>query len=247
MEAALDADTGVDNPDWNTPIRGFSTPILLGLLTYELTDPKVSPLRGRSARKSYNSAMLLDGEGRVAGLYDKVFLLVFGEYIPFGDTFPKLYEWLPQAGQFKAGTTIETFAFKGHELGVIICYEDILPGFTRKLTTKDPHVIINVTNDAWFGQTSEPMLHLALAVFRSVENRLWMVRSTNTGVSAFVDANGRIVSKTRLTDPEILVEDVPMLRTWTPYRAYGEVFTLLCFLVFGATVVRGLLGRRARA
>ena len=245
---ALDLERVPDTDDWNVPIRGFDTPILLGLLTYEPVEPGVSPLRGRSARRTYNSAMLLAGDGRVLGRYDKNYLLVFGEYIPFGDTFPKLYDWIPEAGRFTAGDRVDVFDFKGFRLGTIICYEDILPRFTRGLTRHDPHVIINVTNDAWFGQTSEPYLHLALAVFRSVENRLWMVRSTNTGVSAFIDAVGRIVSETALDGAEVLVEDVPMLELSTPYRRWGELFTTACFLIFGAWVARRVLQRRrARA
>ena len=239
-------DRGTPPEDWNTPLRGFKTPILLGLLTYEPSDPDVSPIRDREARKMYNSAMLLDGDGKVLGRYDKNYLLIFGEYIPFGDLFPQFYEWLPEASHFYAGDTVETFAFKGHQLGVMICYEDIIPRFTRKLAGKDPNVLINVTNDAWFGKTSEPYLHLALATVRSVENRLWLVRSTNTGVSAFVDAVGRIVKGTSLDDAEVLVADVPMLRTSTIYRSYGDLFSYGCLVAFFMLAI-GALARPREA
>ena len=238
-------DSGTPPEDWNTPLRGFKTPILLGLLTYEPSQPDVSPIRDREARKMYNSAVLLDGDGKVLGRYDKNYLLIFGEYIPFGDVFPQFYEWLPEASHFYAGDTVETFAFKGHQLGVMICYEDIIPRFTRKLAGKDPNVLINVTNDAWFGKTSEPYLHLALATVRSVENRLWLVRSTNTGVSAFVDAVGRIVQGTSLDDAEVLVADVPMLRTSTIYRSYGDLFAYGCLVTFFVLAI-GALARRRR-
>ena len=239
----LDAETTPS--EWNVPIRGFDVPVLLGLITYDTKDPNVSPLEGPEARKTYNSAMLIDGRGRVLGRYDKNYLLVFGEYIPFGDKFPQFYEWLPEASHFYPGETVETFPFKGHSLGVLICYEDIIPRFTRRVAAKDPNVLVNVTNDAWFGYTPEPYLHLALATFRSIENRLWMVRSTNTGVSAFVDAAGRIVSETSLYHPEVLVADVPMLTTWTPYRAFGDVFAGAILALFGWSMVRATLARRA--
>ncbi len=243
-KALMLADTDTPGEEWNTPIRGFKTPILLGLITYDKEEGHVPMLAGRDARKTYNSAMLIDGDGRVLGRYDKNYLLMFGEYIPLGDRFPQLYEKLPEASHFEAGTTVETFAFRGHQLGIMICYEDIIPRFTRKLAGKDPNVLINVTNDAWFGKTSEPYLHLALAVFRSVENRLWLIRSTNTGVSVFVDAVGRIKSQTRLDDAELLAEDVPMLRTSTPYRSYGDVFTYGCIVVFAVAAISALVRRR---
>lgn len=244
--AMLAGDTGTPGRDWNTPLRGFDTPILLGVLSYEPVDPNVTPLYPPTNRRSYNSAMLLDPRGRVLGRTDKNYLLIFGEYIPFGDVFPKLYEWLPEASHFYPGETVETFEVNGHHIGVMICYEDIIPRFTRKLAGKDPNVLINVTNDAWFGKTPEPYLHLALATFRAVENRLWLIRSTNTGVSAYVDAVGRIVAETGLEDPEILVEDVPMLRTSTLYRSYGELFAYVCLLVFALLCVGALARRRRR-
>ena len=250
MEAVADptrhliTDGNTPRHQWNAPIRGFDTPILLGLLTYELKNGGTDP-RDRHQRRTYNSAMLLDADGRVLGRYDKNYLLIFGEYIPFGETFPQLYEWLPEASHFYAGDTVETFEFKGHQIGVMICYEDIIPRFTRRLAGKDPNVLINVTNDAWFGKTSEPYLHLALAVFRAVENRLWLIRSTNTGVSAFVDGVGRIVGGTGLEDPETLVFKVPMMSTATLYRSYGDLFAYVCLLVFGGMVV-AVLRRRKR-
>jgi len=240
---ANDQDTASE--DWNTPVRGFDKPILLGLLTYEPKDPAISALRSREDRRTYNSAMLIDSDGKVLGRYDKNYLLIFGEFIPFGDVFPQFYEWLPEASHFYPGETVETFSFKGHQIGVLICYEDIIPRFTRSLAGKDPNVLINVTNDAWFGKTSEPYLHLALSIFRAVENRLWLIRSTNTGVTVFVDAVGRIVSETGLEDPEVLVSDVPMMRSSTLYRSYGELFAYLCLIAFALLVI-GALARRRR-
>ncbi|HIA00301.1 MAG TPA: apolipoprotein N-acyltransferase [Myxococcales bacterium] len=245
IEPAFELDRHTSGMDWNTPLRDTTTPLLLGLLSYERSDPEGDPLASKRSRKNYNSAMLIEPDGRIVDRYDKTFLLMFGEFIPFGDVFPQFYEWLPQASHFYPGTSVKTFAFRGHKLGVMICYEDILPSFSRKLAGQDPHVLINVTNDAWFGKTSEPYLHLALAVFRTVESRLWLVRSTNTGVSAFVDAVGRIVSQTDLDNPEVLVADVPMLRTSTFYRSYGELFTYACFLVFAVLVI-GVLSRRRK-
>src|SRR5690606_71505 len=128
------------------------------------------------------------------------------------------------AGSFTAGTEPQVMMLDGYRIGVIICYEDIIPVFNRSVAQLEPQVIINVTNDAWFGKTSEPYLHMALATIRAVETRTWLIRSTNTGVSVFVDANGRIVSETDIENPEVLAEDVPMMSgAKTIYTRIGDL------------------------
>ncbi|HRE89727.1 MAG TPA: apolipoprotein N-acyltransferase, partial [Myxococcota bacterium] len=160
-------------------------------------------------------------------IYDKHMLVPFGEFMPFGDTFPKLYQMFPQAGDFTAGSEVKVFEHLGHKIGIMICYEDIMAEFTGKLAELEPNVIINVTNDAWFGRTAEPWLHLALSVFRAVENRLALVRSTNTGISTFIDATGRLESTTRIDDAEVLIGDVALLPGGTLYAAIGNLFVWL--------------------
>ena len=217
--------------------RGFSTPILLGGLTW------APPLPGKSRRQLYNTALLLDQRGRLLGTYDKVYLLAFGEYMPFGDTFPGLYDAFPQAGRFSAGNEVKAFSWKGHKLGIMICYEDIMVDFTGKLADLSPNVIINVTNDAWFGRTAEPWLHLALAAFRAVENRLTLVRATNTGISAFIDPTGRLVGATKMVDAETLTADVPMMQGGTLYGVIGNLFA---WLLFAGLIAHAAYGWRRR-
>jgi len=218
--------------------RGFTTPILLGGLTW------APPLPGKDRRQLFNTALLLDQRGRLLGSYDKVYLLAFGEYMPFGDTFPGLYDAFPQAGRFSAGNEVKVFSWRGHKIGIMICYEDIMVDFTGKLADLAPNVIINVTNDAWFGRTSEPWLHLALAVFRAVENRLTLVRATNTGVSAFIDPTGRLVGATRLDGAETLVSEVPMMHGGTIYGLTGNLFAWLLLLGLIAHAAYGWWRRR---
>ncbi|TNF22767.1 MAG: apolipoprotein N-acyltransferase, partial [Deltaproteobacteria bacterium] len=215
--------------------RGFTTPVIFGGITWE------PPKDGSGIRTKYNTAVMLDDVGRVVGTYDKVYLLAFGEYIPFGDLFPELYDMLPESGHFTAGTEVRAFQWGERRVGVMICYEDIMAKFTGKLADKDPNIIINVTNDAWFGRTSEPYLHLALSVFRAVENRLVLARATNTGVSAIIDPVGRIVAQTRLTDPETTLETVPLMDGETFYGRVGDLFSwalALALLVYGVLVRR---------
>lgn len=236
--------------DISSPIRDFDAALLFGTLTVELTEKgKALVEKGQTSiyhlpndvRKLYNTAHLIDKDGTVLGRYHKNYLLIFGEYIPFADKLSWIYDILPEAGNLSPGTVIETMPFRGYAIGPIICYEDILPRFVIKLSKLRPNVFINITNDAWFGKTSEPMLHLALAMMRTVEHRKWLVRSTNTGVSAFVDANGRLLQKTSIYGEEILRQNVAMMPpTRTIYSYIGDAlgWLALCWVVFLAFLRR---------
>jgi apolipoprotein N-acyltransferase len=203
-------------------LRGFGgpsvdTPVLTGAIVRR-------PVEGQKKGKLYNSAVLVTPDGKVTGVYDKTFLLAFGEYIPFGETFPKLYEWSPNSGQLTPGTTVDPIPFKDHKITALICYEDILPSFANKAVRHgDPDLLVNVTNDAWFGKSTEPAIHLALAKYRAVEHRRFMVRVTNTGVSAFIDPNGRSFSETPIFEEATRVGEVRWMRARTPYELWGDI------------------------
>lgn len=234
---ALEGDRNTPDRDRNAAMRGFRTPLLFGAITAE-DDPD------RAGEKVYyNTALLLDPDGRVLGRYDKNYLLIFGEYLPMSDWFPFLKDWFPEAGDFRPGRTVEVFVLGETRIGVMICYEDIIPAFSRRLHEKGTNLLVNITNDAWFGKTTEPYQHLALATFRAIENRRFLVRATNTGVSAIVDPVGRIIEQTSLERPEVLVADVARLDGETPYQKYGDLFAWGCcglgaLLVLAASVRR---------
>ena len=211
--------------------RGFTTPILFGAITWEMR-----PESGEPARKVWNTAVLLDEMGRIQGMYDKYQLLAFGEYIPFGEWFPSLYNLIPEAGRFTAGDDVGAFAFGPHKLGLMICYEDILTRFAGRLAGLEPHVLLNITNDAWFGRTSEPYLHLNLAVMRSIETHRPLLRSTNTGISAIIGPAGRLSEQSSIDHAETLIADIPMMSLPTLYARIGDLFahiTLLHMLLLG--------------
>ncbi len=211
------------------PQRGFRAALIAGAILMRPLTPEERaswpPFSERPrAIAVYNSAMLLNPDGRVLPVVDKNVLMPFTEGVPGGrwlyrTTGINLYRIIPQAGDMVVGEIGEPPVLPdphgrgAWRLGVMVCYEDILPGFSRALRHQDPHVLVNLTNDAWFGDTSEPWLHLALATFRAIEHRAALVRSTNTGVSAFIDPAGRIVAHTDTTGAEILVEDVPLIET----------------------------------
>jgi apolipoprotein N-acyltransferase len=171
----------------------------------------------------FNSALLTDASGKLVGRFDKQLLLAFGEYLPFGDTFPILYEWSPHSGRFQPGTSFEPLKLGQREIAVVVCYEDVLPSFVNRVMSKgDPELIANLTNDAWFGDSTEPWIHLALAKLRSVEHRKYFVRSTNSGVSAFVDPVGRVLSHTETFKEESQRATLRWLKGKTPYTFWGD-------------------------
>ncbi len=197
-------------------LRDARSPLLFGALR--------ARRRGGGERPvEHNTAFLADAEGRILGAYDKIYLLAFGEFLPFGDTFPWMYEVSPMSGRFSPGESVEPVVLGEHRIGVLICYEDIVSSFVRRVVREGhPDVLVNVTNDSWFGDTHEPWVHLALARFRAIEHRRWLVRATNTGVSALIDPLGRVVAQTHTFEPETLRGRVAMLRGGeTLYDALG--------------------------
>jgi len=259
LVATFGDDTAARTPiaDQVPPHRGFRAPLLTGTLTFrELTEDEraaLPPIGGRPREVQItNSAILLSEDGRVLGMYDKNVLMPFSEQVPFADVLYRrwginLLDIVPQAGAFYQGSITAPLELPRPDgegvfrLAVMICYEDIMPQIGREMNAYLPDAIVNVTNDAWFGETSEPYLHLALATFRTIEQRTSMIRSTNTGVSAFIDPLGRITSQTSLNEAEILVEDVAMLRARrTLYMRFGNwlVWPAICAWFVGGLVAR---------
>jgi apolipoprotein N-acyltransferase len=194
--------------------KDLRTPILFGGVSTELVD-------GR--RTIYNTVFLMDDQGTVRSTYDKTYLLMFGEYLPFGDTFPTLYELSPNSGRFTAGTHVRPVTLGEWRISTPVCYEDVLARFTRQMVLQaKPHVLINLTNDAWFGDTQEPWIHLVLSQYRAIEHRRYMVRATNSGISAVIDPLGRVVAQTRVLSRENLRYDVQMLDRDTIYTRFGD-------------------------
>ena len=195
-------------------LSGLRTPTLFGGLARRTVDGQ---------RKHYNTAYLADENGEIVGTYDKTYLLAFGEYMPFGEMFPILYEWSPNSGHFTPGNHVRPLQLGGLRISTLVCYEDVLPRFTRSAVQEgNPHLLVNITNDAWFGDTQEPWIHLALAKFRAVEHHRALVRTTNSGVSAFVDPVGRVISTIDVGVRDEQVAQLPLLDGWTPYQSAGD-------------------------
>ena len=217
--------------------RGFDVPTIIGAAMYDEVHDD-----------AYNSAILLDRMGKVSGLYDKVRLLAFGEYIPGIEAFPWLRKFLPEgAGRFNAGNGPATLPVPGNggqiwRVAPVICYEDILSGYLQHVGQLRPNLLVNLTSDSWFGAETEPWEHLALSVFASVELRVSMVRAVNSGVSALIDANGRVVKKTYADDPYLHPRDSDGVLVSTPlmsspatlFSRVGNLFAMLCMAACAA-------------
>jgi len=219
---------GIENPGV------LGTPLLFGALSIEESES------GEAA--SYNTAFITDDEGRVVDHYDKTYLLPFGEYLPFAETFPFLEAWSPNSGDFTAGEHVQPLRFRDFRISALVCYEDILPGFTRRAVREgDPHLLVNVTNDSWFGRTQEPYVHLYLAAYRAVEHRRYLVRATNTGVSAIIDPLGRRVEEGPLFGRADLRAEIALLHGATIYGRFGDWPGWLALVT---VLYLGFVGRR---
>ena len=216
--------------------NGVFPPSLVGDLHTPLLTGAILQMEERSERRVYNSAVLVDGTGHIIGTYDKMVLVPFGEYIPFGDIFPWLYLWSPYSGRLWRGENTDPLQLNGHALSVNICYEDIFPGHIRMLmeggrSHQIPEAMFNLTNDSWYGNSVEPMEHLVLASFRSIEHRRTLVRAANTGISAIVDPVGRIDNRTTQWTKASLIGKIPLMQIRTGYAMLGDWLGWICTLI----------------
>ena len=178
-----------------------------------------------------NSAYLLSPDGISYGRYDKVHLVPYGEYVPLRSLFPFIGKLVAGVGDFRSGVGYKPLRSDGISLGVLICYEGIFPEAARQYKQDQAELLVNITNDAWFGASSAPYQHLSMTIFRAIENRLSIVRSANTGISAIIAPTGVIISKTPLFERTILKGSAIIIDEKTFYTAYGDVFVYLCAVV----------------
>ena len=180
-----------------------------------------------------NSAYLLTKDQQLVGRSDKVHLVPFGEYVPLANVLSFVDKLAQGIGDFVPGEN-SPLLFQGHQLGVLVCYEAIFPEVSRNLVRQGADLIVNITNDAWFGDSSAPWQHLAMTRFRAVENRVWLARCANTGVSALIDPVGKVVQQSQLFRAETMEGDVYFCNETSLYTQTGDsVPLLLSFVVVG--------------
>ncbi|MBF0224763.1 MAG: apolipoprotein N-acyltransferase [Desulfobacterales bacterium] len=180
----------------------------------------------------FNSAYLINNYATVEGRYDKVHLVPFGEYVPLKKILPFIEKIVENIGDFSNGKKGEILYLNNAKIGVQICYEVIFPELSSAIVRNGANVIVNITNDAWFGFSSAPFQHFSMVVFRAIENKKSVIRSANTGISGFIDPLGRIISFSPLFVESMLVENVPLVENQTFYSKHGDVFIFLCLCFF---------------
>jgi apolipoprotein N-acyltransferase len=193
----------------------------------------------------YNRAYHVSPRGRVSGYYDKVHLVPFGEYVPLKRFLPFVHRLVVSAGDFSPGDKMEPLTLTSLSAGVLICFEVIFPELARAQVKNGARLLVNLTNDAWYGMTSAPYQHFSMAVFRAVENGRPLVRAANTGFSGFINRHGQIMDRGSLFSEEVLVHEVALgPSTLTVYTRFGDVFVLALCAVAAINLLVLLYHRR---
>lgn len=203
-------------------VREAHVPILLGSDQVERGAPN----------RYFNSAYLVSGDGAIAGVYRKLHLVPFGEYVP--RTFFFASRLVHTISDFSPGDRAVLLPVNGHSISTAICYEIVYPDLVRRFVSGGSELLTTITNDAWFGDTSAPHQHFAQASMRAVENGRYLVRAANTGVSGIVDPYGRVLAMSRLFEQAVIVGDARVLRALTLYTRIGDVFAYASTVVTAA-------------
>jgi apolipoprotein N-acyltransferase len=198
------------------PYPGAAAPLLFGALSYR---------EEAGDEIWFNSAFLRNTSGGLNGHYDKVVLMPFGEFLPFAGTFPWLRELSPASGDFRAGSGPVVLTVSPQaRIAPLICYEDLLAGLTRRAVRDGATLLVTLANDAWFGDTVALKQHETLALWRAIENRRYLVRATNTGLTSVIDPFGKAV----LTLPTVVATsaraETRLLEVTTVYQSWGDAF-----------------------
>jgi apolipoprotein N-acyltransferase len=202
------------------------------------------PDPGDPIGKMFNSAALVGPQGNLQARYDKVHLVPFGEYVPFPTLLRFAGKLTREVGDFVPGKERLPLRVNGYALGAFICYEAVFPDDVRRFARAGAQVFVNISNDGWFGQTAAPLQHLTMARMRAVENRRWLLRATNTGITAAIDPYGRVLAQAQ---PGVRTAiDVPYhLESGTTfYTRHGDWFAYACAIISLALVLAATVQRR---
>jgi apolipoprotein N-acyltransferase len=179
----------------------------------------------------FNSAYFLDSYGALTGIYDKIHLVPFGEYIPLKRLFAFVETISKDVGSFYPGRNDQVLKIGNHPANAIICFEAVFPDLVRRSVRKGSQLIVNLTNDGWYGDSAAPYQHLAIARLRAVESRRYLLRATNSGISAIIGPSGRIQASTGLLREDICKGRFAFIAHKTLYTRYGNFFVFLCAII----------------
>ena len=182
----------------------------------------------------FNSAYFLDNNGALTGIYDKIHLVPFGEYIPLSRLFSFAQTITKDVGTFSPGKDVRVLKLGEHPVNALICFEAVFPDLVRRFVQKGSQLMVNLTNDGWYGDSAAPYQHLAIARVRAVENRRYLLRATNSGISAIIEPSGKIQASTGLLQEAIGTGHFAFIEEMTLYTRYGDVFVSLCAIILCA-------------
>jgi apolipoprotein N-acyltransferase len=188
----------------------------------------------------YNAASVFTADGQLLGRYEKIHLVPWGEYIPYQDFFSFAHRLTGNAGDLTHGSRRTVFRVKGHTYGVFICYESIFADEIRQFAANGAEVLVNISDDGWYGDTSAPWQHLNMARMRAIENRRWLLRDTNTGVTTAIDPYGRLTMSAPRHVFTSLAVRYGFRDDLTFYTRYGDLFAMLCGIISLAVLARGV-------
>ncbi len=208
-----------------TGLGALGRPLLFGGLRHERVES------GR--RRLFSTAFLASPDGTLVAAYDRHYLLAFKDQVPLGSLFPWLYEVLPHGVLLDSGAHRSRLDVAGVRVGVVMSYEELLPGYVREVMADGPELLVSLS-DGWLAQGRGPRVQLALATFRAVEHRRFFVRATPAGVSAVIDPTGAVVADTTLGARANLVADVGALSGWTVYELLGDWPGYVCLAALAA-------------
>ena len=178
-----------------------------------------------------NSALVMDPHGNMVGRYDKIHLVPFGEYVPFQNLLFFASKLTREVGDFARGTQRKVFDLGGTHAGIFICYESVFPDEVREFTANGAQVLINISDDLWYGETGAPAQHLQMARMRAVENYRWILLATNNGTTASIDPMGRVVKQSPRNVRTALVAPFEPQNESTFYSRYGDLFAWACVVI----------------
>jgi apolipoprotein N-acyltransferase len=189
-----------------------------------------------NAWRDYNSAFVVEADGKMVGRYDKIHLVPFGEYIPFQNLLTFAHKLTGRVSSFTRGSEhrvfqLDTQSGGRHRYGIFICYEAVFADEVRELARNGAEVLVNISDDGWYGDTSAPWQHFNMARMRAVENRRWLLRDTNNGVTAAIDPYGRVRQSIPRHQVDALPAEFAFRDGITFYTAHGDVFAWLCAIL----------------
>jgi apolipoprotein N-acyltransferase len=190
-----------------------------------------------------NSAVLIDHEGRVLSRYDKVNLVPFGEFVPWG-LGPIAFKISKEAGDFGSGTEQVVSETGAHKLATFICYESVFPRFIRGFVNRGAEVLINPSNDGWFAKTAARFQHLEIVRMRAAENQRWVLRATNDGISAAIDDAGRIREELPIYREASQAVAFEYEKQLTLYTRWGDWFVAVCAVILALSYAESRVRRR---